>query len=90
MGLEDDLTPIFIDQQLLMLKIQELDNKLTKKLALDAEWGMAVDRKLQTILDVLGHSVQVGPSQTVNSGPYYRQYLITTQLRRLLMICRYW
>jgi hypothetical protein len=55
----------------------------TEKLAQDTNWRNAVDGKLQTILDLLSHSLRIGPSQTVagdNSVPYIGRYLIATQL----------
>jgi hypothetical protein len=99
MGQEDGLTQTFAYQQLLAAKYQELnklvdllqerDDKWMRKLAQDTDWRVAVDRKLQTILNVLRYSI--APSQTiadVNLGSYFRQYLIKNQMRLLLMICR--
>jgi len=91
MGQEDGrLTQTFAYQQLLAAKYQELntlvdllqehDDKWMRKLAQDTDWRVAVDRKLQNILNVLLYSV--GPSQTiadVNLGTYFRRYLITTR-----------
>jgi len=102
MGQEDGhLTQTFTNQQLLATKyqgldmlvdlLQECDDKWSRKLAQDASWGVAVDGKLQTILDLLGRSPQIGHSQTVaddKRGSYFGRYLITTQLWLLLMICR--
>ena len=87
MGLEDNnLMQILTNQQLLAGKYQELNmladilheliNEWKRKLAQDTEWQMAVDRKLQTILDLLGYSpAPIGPSRTVASDNS-RQYTI--------------
>jgi hypothetical protein len=98
MGQEDDrLTQTFTDQQHLAAKYQELDtlamqridflqeieDERTEKLAQDTNWRIAIDGKLQTILNLLSHSLRIGPSQTVagDNLAYFGQYLITTQLR---------
>jgi len=64
--LEDNLLQTSIDQQLLAVKYQELnklvdllqerDKEWMRRLAQDTNWRMAVDRKLQTILNVLDRS----------------------------------
>ena len=94
MGQEDDrLTQTFAGQQRLAAKYQELntlvmqyigllqehDDKWTKKLAQDTSSRIAIDVKLQTILNLLGRSaLQIGPSQTDtgdSSGSYFGQCL---------------
>ena len=67
-----------------MAKYQELDalidllqehvDQWTRKLAQDTNWRIAIDRKLQTIVNILGCSIAGD-----NSG--FCQYLITTHLR---------
>jgi hypothetical protein len=95
MGQEDERhTQIFTSQQHLVkyldtLAMQRIDflresDEWTENLA---NWRIAVDGKLQTILNLLSHSLRIGPSQTVaddNLVSYFGRYLITTQLRLLL------
>jgi hypothetical protein len=87
MSQEDDrLTQIFAGQQRLAVKYQELDmlimqhisllqecdDEWTEKLAQDTSWRIAVDGKLQTILNLLGRSaLQIGPLQTDTGGSYF-------------------
>lgn len=80
MGQEDHgLTQTFTGQQHLAAKyqelgtlamqcidlLQEIDDQWTEKLAQDSDWRIAMEGKLQTILNLLSHSLQIGPSQTV-------------------------
>jgi hypothetical protein len=82
MGQEDGrLKSTFTDQQFLAAKYQELDtlvyllqereDEWKRKLAQDANWRIAVDGKLQTILSLLGRLLVIGPSQTVAGDNLY-------------------
>ncbi len=87
--MEDDHAQTFTGQQRVAAKYQDED--WTEKVSLDTAWRIEVDRKLQTIINLLSHGVPAAlqTSQTVageNFQPYsVRLNLITTQLYAISM-----
>lgn len=97
MGQEDvDLTQTLTGQQRLTSKYRELDTLFmqhihlwqefnrdwTEKQVQDIDWRSAIDGKLQTIINLLGHLVptafQNGTSQTVAGNRYSGQCFFIT------------
>jgi len=79
MGQEDGrLTQTFTNQELLAAACQELhilvgslqerEDAWTRRLAQDTHWRNEVDRRLQTVLNLLDRSLRIGPSNNV-AGP---------------------
>lgn len=63
MGQDNHVTlqDVFSEQQLLSANYQELDTFVKHQVDQDNRWRVSVDAKLQTILDLLGQSLQTVP-----------------------------